>query len=159
MNNGSRPDIWNLRTKVGEQTASDGGDQRRRVLCLSRHWHCPLRTSPVNARVSPSHRTRRRLQISRRTTSSLAPGTVRTDRAEREIAGGAVRKTSRQARVWRQVVEFRGIGVSAVTEVVQPGGAAEGHQLVWLHSRLGSQVCSHTCARAFGDPTWLGASG
>jgi len=71
-----------------------------------------------------SHRTRRRLQISRRTTSSLAPGTVRSDRAEREFAGGAVRETSRQARVWRQVVGFCGIGQSAVAEVVQPGGVA-----------------------------------
>jgi len=142
-----------------EQTASDGGDQRRRVLCLSRHWQCPLRSSPATARVSPSHRTRLRLQISRRTTSSLAPG----------LSIGVIvqNESSQEARSARQVVRLA-YGDRSLSSVV-----SEYPQLPRWFSHVGSpqapagavalslrlaRVQPHR-ARACGDPTWLGASG
>ena len=141
-----------------EQTASDGGDQRRRVLCLSQHWQCPLRTSPVIARVSPSHRTRRRLQISRRTTSSLAPGTVRIDRAERESAGGAARETSVRLAYgdrWLSSVVPDSPQLPRWFGQADPPQAPAGEAALSL--RLASVQPHH--ARASGVPTWPGASG
>ena len=141
-----------------EQTASDGGDQRRRVLRLSQHWHCPLRTSPANARVSPARRTRLRLQISLRTTSSLAPGSVRIDRAVREFAGGAVRETSVRLAYgdrWLSSVVSDSPQLPRWFGQVGPLPAPAGEAALSL--RLASVQPHH--ARASSVPTCPGASG
>ena len=142
-----------------EQPASDGGDQRRRVLCfgstladvhLVPRWPLPESL--------PSHRTRLRLQISHRTTSSLSPGSVRTDRAVRRT------QEARSARRGGRLAYGYILLSSVVSENPQlqrwfsqagppetPAGEAA------LSPRLAS-VQPHL-ARVSGGPAWLGASG
>ena len=141
-----------------EQTASDGGDQRRRVLRLVCPCQCSLRPSVNIARVNPSRRTRLRLQISHRTTSSLSPGSVRTDRAVRRT------QEARSARRGGRLAYGYILLSSVVSENPQlqrwfsqagppetPAGEAA------LSPRLAS-VQPHL-ARVSGGPAWLGASG
>ena len=141
-----------------EQTASDGGDQRRRVLRLVRPCQCSLRPSVNIARVNPSRRTRLRLQISHRTTSSLAPGSVRTDRAVRRT------QEARTARQGRRLAYGDSCLSSVVSDSPQlprwfsqtgPPGIPAGEAALSL--RLASAQPHH--ARVPGVPVWLGASG
>ena len=93
-----------------------------------RHWQ--LSTSFLAGHLPesrPSRRTRLRLQIA--PPDHFQAGTrhqfgeiVQNDGSQEARSARPVR----QARVWRQVVEVRGFGRSAVAQVVRPGGTTSG---------------------------------